>query len=413
MLVIEEAFDEWVLGRTDFGLHITFEDRWEKDLKDMILRDCNHHCIVLWSTGNEMEERDGSANGYAWSRRLAEKVRSLDRTRTVTASACSLFVEYIQRPSDKGTSGNQTLNMAYDAFAEGRDLWGPATAEYSDPLDAAGYNYKVARYECDGEKFPERVIYGSESYPRAALESWQAAERNPHVIGDINLLGQKRPQSYYRDFVWKQGRGPKMFCLPPELVGKNIARLSWGWLPVRKSYTFAGQEGRPVEVHICADVGEVELLCNGVSQGPWRWTAGFFRRRRSQAGSYLLFGSDSCSMFEGTTMAVIRGEAGAKGCMVEVSLGGITAQLPVRFSPKEEDPLPVHDTRPGPFDVPLGELMADPATKNVLKKYLAAVVDNPMVDAIKGYEPEEDTRDERDDSSGRDGKRSTQYCKIK
>lgn len=66
MLVVEEAFDEWVMGRTSFGLHVTFEQCWEKDLEDMITRDYSHPCIVMWSTGNEVEERDGTADGFAW-----------------------------------------------------------------------------------------------------------------------------------------------------------------------------------------------------------------------------------------------------------------------------------------------------------------------------------------------------------
>lgn len=33
MLVVEEAFDEWVMGRTSFGLHVTFEQCWEKTLR--------------------------------------------------------------------------------------------------------------------------------------------------------------------------------------------------------------------------------------------------------------------------------------------------------------------------------------------------------------------------------------------
>lgn len=270
MLVIEEAFDEWVMGRTDFGLHITFEDRWERDLEDM--------------------------------------VRGLDSTRPVSASACSLFIEYTQQPGPgaEGTTGSQALNMAYDAFAEGRGLWGPATAEYFAPLDVAGYNYKAARYEYDGETFPDRVICGSESCPRAALQSWQAAARSPHVIGDFvwvawdylgevgigrwevsgqprpgeagypwllsycggfDITGQKRPQSYYRDVVWGRAEAPKIFCLPPELTGRSIARLSWGWLPVRRSYTFDGHEERTLEVHVYAGADQVERFQNGVSQG--------------------------------------------------------------------------------------------------------------------------------------------------
>lgn len=304
MLVVEEAFDEWVMGRTSFGLHVTFEQCWEKDLEDMITRDYSHPCIVMWSTGNEVEERDGTADGFAWAKRLADKVRSLDASRPVSATACALFSEYGNRPAG-GTTGNQALNMAYDTFSEGRDIWGPGTAPYFAPLDVAGYNYKVARYAYDAEKYPDRVIYGSESYPRAALLSWQGARDNVNVIGDFvwtawdyigevgvgrwevsaeprpsqpawpwltancgdfDLLGRKRPQSYYRDVIWGNA-APHIFCLPPELVDKHLARLSWAWLPVQRNYTFPGCEGQDVEVNIYADADEVELLLNGRSLG--------------------------------------------------------------------------------------------------------------------------------------------------
>lgn len=305
MLCVEEAFDEWVLGRTSFGLHITFEDRWERDLEDMILRDRNHPSIIMWSTGNEVEERDGSADGFAWSKRLAEKVRSLDPSRPVSASACALFSEYGARPAD-GTTGNQALNMAYDGFGEGRDLWGPGTERYFAPLDVAGYNYKSVRYAYDRERFPDRVIYGSESYPRDVWQTWKNTVENSNVLGDfvwtawdylgevgvgrweisdaprpgdpkwpwmtagcsdLDLIGQKRPQSYYRDVVWGRSSGPHLFCLPPELTGKHLARLSWGWLPLEQCYTFPGWEGADFEAHVYADGEEIELLQNGVSLG--------------------------------------------------------------------------------------------------------------------------------------------------
>lgn len=308
MLAVEEAFDEWVLGRTSFGSHLFFEDSWERDLEAMIRRDYNHPSIIMWSTGNEVEERDGSADGFTWSKKLAEKVRSLDQTRPVSATACSLFVEYTnQRPKEEeGTTGNQALNMAYDNFASGVDLWGDATAAYFEPLDVAGYNYKTMRYEHDGKKFPDRVIYGSESYPRAAFDSWEAAVKNPNVIGDfvwtawdyigevgvgrwevsdqerpdnpkwpwmlancsdLDLIGEKRPQSYYRDAVWENDHAPHLFTLSPELTGKHLARLSWAWLPVAANYTFPGKEGSAMEAHIYANADEVELFLNGESLG--------------------------------------------------------------------------------------------------------------------------------------------------
>lgn len=305
MMVIGEAFDEWVLGRTSFGLHMTFEDRWEKDLENMIAVGFNEPCIIMWSTGNEVEERDGSADGFAWAENLANKVRALDATRPVSASACALFSEYGNRPAD-GTTGNQALNMAYDTFAEGNDIWGPGTEKYFEPLDVAGYNYKSVRYAFDREKYPQRVIYGSESYPRAAYQTWLDTVNNDNVIGDfvwtawdylgevgvgrwevseesrpkdptwpwmsagcsdIDLIGEKRPQSYYRDTLWKTDGNPKIFCLPPHLYGKNIARLSWGWLPVERNYTYEGWEGSTMEIVIYACADEVELFQNGMSQG--------------------------------------------------------------------------------------------------------------------------------------------------
>lgn len=305
MLAVEEAFDEWVLGRTSFGLHITFEDRWEKDLEDMIDRDYNHPSILMWGTGNEVEERDGSADGFAWSERLAEKVKSLDPTRPVTASACALFSEYGQKPAD-GTTGNQALNMAFDNFASGNDIWGDTTAPYFAPLDVAGYNYKSVRYAHDAKKFPERVIYGSESYPRATYQTWTDTLANDNVIGDfvwtawdylgevgvgryeisdqerpsnpewpwmtagcsdIDFIGEKRPQSYFRDAVWGEKDCVSLFTLPPDLTGKNIARLSWGWLPVEPNYTYPSMEGMKMEAHIYTNGDEAELFQNGISLG--------------------------------------------------------------------------------------------------------------------------------------------------
>jgi beta-galactosidase len=316
ILVMAEAFDEWVLGRTSFGVYKEFEYEWEQVLESMIGREYNHPCIFMWSTGNEVEERDGSANGYAWSKRLADKVRSLDTSRPVSVTACSLTEEYGKRPAN-GAMGNQALNMAFDNFESGEDIWGDKTAAFFAPVDVAGYNYKTVRYTHDGIKFPYRVICGTESYPRNAYQSWKATLENNHVIGDfvwnatdyigeqglgryaigegifpppavwpwftshageLDLIGNKRPQSYYRDVLWKRNTVPYIFVMPPELTGKPIMRMSWTYDLIERNYTYPGKEGQKIEVHIYADADEVELFQNGKNLGrkkPYEYKAVF------------------------------------------------------------------------------------------------------------------------------------------
>ncbi len=305
MLVVAEAFDEWVLGRTSFGHYQYFESDWEKDLADMIRQDFNHPSIFMWSTGNEVEERDGSADGFAWSKRLADKVKTLDSSRPTSVTACSLPAEYAQKVST-GATGNQILNMAHDNFASGEDLWGDATQDFFEPVDVAGYNYKTVRYAFDANKFPDRIIYGSETYPVLAFDSWQATLDNDHVIGDfvwtamdylgesglgrfeasdamlpaspgwpwltahcgdLDLIGSQRPQGAYREVVWKRDRQPRLFVLPPHLTGKRLARMSWTWDPVEPCYTYPGSDGQAIEAHVYANADEVELLQNGKSLG--------------------------------------------------------------------------------------------------------------------------------------------------
>lgn len=301
MLVIAEAFDAWVLGKKSFDYNIFFEKYWEEDITSMINRDFNHPSIIMWSTGNEVEERDGSADGYEWSRKLAGKVKSLDSGRAVTASVCSILAE--NESAQVVGNDNLQLNMLESRVDPNDDIWGEATEQFLEPLDTAGYNYKVGRYDYDRKRFPERVIYGSETFPSTLFENWDATLKNPNVIGDfvwtaidylgeagvgyminanasdsdglpltaftgdIDICGNKRPQSYYRDAVWGNSNNPYIAVLPPSLYLEKISYTKWGWRPVEHNYTFNGQEGLKTSVEIYSNADEVELFVNNVSQG--------------------------------------------------------------------------------------------------------------------------------------------------
>jgi len=83
MLVIDEAFDEWKVGKREHAYADYFEEWAERDLKDMMRRNRNHPSIIMWSIGNEIRDikEPGGADTAAW---LCCIVKSMDRSRPIT-----------------------------------------------------------------------------------------------------------------------------------------------------------------------------------------------------------------------------------------------------------------------------------------------------------------------------------------
>ena len=294
MLVMDEAFDCWREGKVPNDYNMYFEDWWERDMASMILRDRNHPSIIMWSTGNEIGERDGRSEGYSYARRLADYVRSLDNTRAVTNGIC--WVASLRY---------SPIGIDTTDIPEGYDYWGETTEKFAEPLDVVGYNYEQPRYESDRVKYPKRVICCTENYLRASLEYWDFADKFPNVIGDfywtsmdylgeagcggvsyegdtlirgrypwhhaycgdIDICGFKRPQSYYRDCVWGLAKVPYIAVYKPQNHGRKVEVSAWGWPDVVNSWTWTGYEGKPTTVEIYSTAGEIELFLNGRSLG--------------------------------------------------------------------------------------------------------------------------------------------------
>ena len=274
IIVIDEAFDMWERGKNPEDYHLYFDTCWKKDIDAMVLRDRNHPSVIFWSIGNEINER-ADAPGLVIAKNLRDEVKNLDSTRPVTEAICFFW----DHPGYK---------------------WDTTAAAYA-LLDVGGYNYQWKEYENDHTKYPQRIMMGTESFPLEAFENWQQVEQHPYVIGDfvwtamdylgetgightaldstpgfllqtfpwfnsfcgdIDLIGGKKPQSYYRDVIWNQSK-LEMLVHAPVPEGHKEAVSAWGWYNEFHSYTFPGDEGKALQVHIYTRYDAVQLVLNG------------------------------------------------------------------------------------------------------------------------------------------------------
>ncbi len=274
IIVIDEVFDMWQRGKNPNDYHLYFDTSWKKDIDAMVLRDRNHPSVVFWSIGNEINER-ADAPGLAITKNLRDEIKRFDNTRPVTEAICHFW---------------DHAGYKWDTTAASFAL-----------LDVGGYNYLWKEYEGDHDKYPQRIMMGMESYPLETFENWQQVEQHPYVIGDfvwtamdylgetglgntgldkpihyqlqtfpwfnancgdIDLIGGKKPQSYYRDVVWNRSK-LQMLVHAPVPEGHTEQVSSWGWPDEYAHYTFPGSEGRSMQVHVYTSYDAVRLVQNG------------------------------------------------------------------------------------------------------------------------------------------------------
>lgn len=317
MLVMDEFTDVWTTTKMDFDYGFHFDMCWEQDVENMVNKDYNHPCVIMYSVGNEIPET-GNKNDIAWGKKIVDKIRSIDDTRYIIncvnlmLSAMGHMDEIMESAGVSDDGSVREINTMMTNFQEvmallvNHEITTKVTEEAFSQVDIAGYNYAAYRYEKDVERFPNRIMLGSETYPPDLASNWSLVEKYPQILGDFawtswdylgeagvgqitygdevngfygsypwrsayagthNLIGDRRPISYLRQIVWGLRKEPYISVQPPQHYGEEKHIGQWTWTDSIHSWNWNGYEGKPVIVEVFADADEVELFINGVSEG--------------------------------------------------------------------------------------------------------------------------------------------------
>jgi beta-galactosidase len=250
-LVMDESFDTWNASKPngEKGYNLFFTEWWERDTRDMVLRDRNHPSIILYSVGNEIRDNLNDSTGFKKYKDQQDLIHQLDPGRPVTTA---LF-----RPG----SSRVYLN----GFAE--------------KMDIVGQNYREKELVDAHLAKPERMVIGTENGHGQA--EWLIMRENAFMSGQflwtgfdylgealwpaissnqglIDRTGGWKPVSFQRQSWWSDK--PVVRIVRKE---ENAGVGDWiaNWTPV----DFGTYDDAKVQVY--SNCEEVELFLNNKSLG--------------------------------------------------------------------------------------------------------------------------------------------------
>jgi beta-galactosidase len=257
MLIWDEAFDSWS------GSEWTPD--YVADLTTFIRRDRNHPSVIIWSTGNEVSDP-------VLGQQLHDIVHALDPTRPATQGATPF-----DTPADPQYKYTDVSDVHYD---------------FTDKLALRAM-------------YPDKPMTQSESWPATIYDDWQFALDNSWFVGswvwvgwdymgesgagatitatspnnlpvfgtgpfpwfqdyqgDIDFIGQRKPQNYWRAVVY--GLSPiELFVERPAPAGTQQYANNWSYYDELQSWTWDVTAGQVMTVHVYTSGDSVTLRLNG------------------------------------------------------------------------------------------------------------------------------------------------------
>ncbi len=318
MYVMDEAFDMWTRCKTSNDYAIVFEKCWEDDVEAMVRKDYNHPSVVMYSLGNEIPEI-GTSLGARYAMRLADKIRSIDKTRFTLTSVNALFavghlfgqimadVVGDQMEVDEDGNVNEIMTtLKHIDQVLNHPLVDNSLAEAAAATDMLGYNYMTPRYLRDAKELPNRVMVGSETYATQITENWPLVNKIDSLIGDfvwtgwdyigesgigipsydrlgdgfgtpfpcimaysgdVDITGFVKPAGRLAAIVFGAEKNPHITTQSPAHYHDFVNKTPWALTIYENDWTYPGHEGELSKVEVYSAGDEVELLINGKSLG--------------------------------------------------------------------------------------------------------------------------------------------------
>lgn len=271
IVVMDEAFDEWYIPKEDNGYSKDFPEWAEIDLTDMIRRDRNHPCVVIYSIGNEVPDQttDSGKDTCKWLTSICHRE---DSTRPVTCG--------FNRPDAAIKNGLAEVidviginyNPAnYERYHKEHPDWIIIASETVSAVSSRGEYYLPAVKEMPVVKHENLQVnsYDWSAVPFAYIPDieFEAQKKYPFVCGcfvwtGYDYLGEPTPyreewpsrSSYFGIFDLAGIRKDRYYAYAAQWGEKDILHIlpHWNW-----------EKGQDVDVHCYSNLDEVELFLNG------------------------------------------------------------------------------------------------------------------------------------------------------
>lgn len=327
MYVMDETWDMWYSHKSKFDYAGEFPAHYKSDLRAMVNRDFNHPSVIMYSIGNEVSE-PAQEKGVKLAQEMVDYLHGLDQNRAVTGGMNLMIIARSAKGNgvykedggrDDGGKQNAMNGMSSTMFNMVTSMVGTGmnkgangkkadavTSPVLDALDIAGYNYASGRYPLEGKAHPDRVIFGSETFPQDIWKNWQMVKQYPYLVGDfmwtawdylgeagigawaytpdgksfdkpypwlladvgaLDLLGDPNGELFLAQAAWGLLEKPAIAVQPVNHPGVKPAKSVWRGTNALPSWAWSGCSGNKAVVEVYANAAAVELLLNGKSLG--------------------------------------------------------------------------------------------------------------------------------------------------